>query len=128
MNQSSNIVTTPEGRVTSYGYKEDSTPDANSSAGIGAFTKHLIPGVSFGTSYDVEGKLRQAGIKPGDPVALHLANGDTVIKVWHDRGATPEQARKMGLRDYQGRFDFYSPNGPDRLSGTKVVGFSKVNA
>jgi hypothetical protein len=117
---------TPIGRVTSYGYKGDTTPDANSSAGIGAFTKHLIAGQSFSTSYDIEQKFRDAGIKPNDKVELTLSNGEKVVKIWHDRGATPEQARKMGLRNYSGRFDFYSPNGPDKRSDMAVVGFRKA--
>jgi hypothetical protein len=125
-NQTSMNFSTPIGRVTSYGYKGDTTPDANSSAGIGAFTKHLIAGQSFGTSYDIEQKLRDAGIKPNDKVELTLSNGEKVVKIWHDRGATPEQARKMRLRNYSGRFDFYSPNGPDKLSDMAVVGFRKA--
>jgi hypothetical protein len=110
--------------VTSYGYPGDTTPDANSSAGIGAFTKHLTRD-SFGTSYDVEDKLRQAGVKPGDKVDFKLSNGQVVTKIWHDRGATPEQARRMGLRNYYGRVDLYSPDAPHELAkqGVKVVGF-----
>jgi hypothetical protein len=110
--------------VTSYGYPGDSTPDDNSKAGIGAFTKHLTRD-SFGTSYDVEDKLRQAGVKPGDKVDFKLSNGQVVTKIWHDRGATPEQARRMGLRNYYGRVDLYSPDAPHELAkqGVKVVGF-----
>jgi hypothetical protein len=114
------------GVVTSYGYKGDSTPDANSSAGIGAFTKHLIPGKSFGTTYDVEKQFRENGIQPGDTVNLQLSNGEVVTKIWHDRGATPEQAKAKKLKNYAGRFDFYSPNGADKRSGLAVVGFSKA--
>lgn len=125
-NKTTMSFSTPIGRVTSYGYKGDTTPDTNSSAGIGAFTKHLIAGQSFGTSYDIEQKLRDSGIKPNDKVELTLSNGEKVVKIWHDRGATPEQARKLGLRNYSGRFDFYSPDGPDKRSDLAVVGFKKV--
>lgn len=126
--QTSNGGFTPIGdkswSVTSYGYPGDTTPDKNSSAGIGAFTRHLTRD-SFGTSYDVEEKLRQAGVKPGGKVNFKLSNGQVVTKVWHDRGATPEQARKLGLRNYYGRVDFYSPDAPHELAkqGVKVVGF-----
>jgi hypothetical protein len=110
--------------VTSYGYPGDTTPDKNSSAGIGAFTRHLTRD-SFGTSYDVEEKLRQAGVKPGEKVDFKLSNGQVMTKIWHDRGATPEQARRMGLRNYNGRVDLYSPDSPHELAkqGVKVVGF-----
>jgi len=125
--QSDNYIPFNGGVVTSYGYSGDSTPDWNSSHGIGAFTKHLIPGQSFGTSYDVENALRDAGIKPGESVNLHLSNGQTVTKYWHDRGATDAQAYQLGIKPERGRFDFYSPQGPDKLSGVKVVGFSPAN-
>jgi len=128
--QASNGGFTPIGdkswSVTSYGYPGDTTPDKNSSAGIGAFTKHLTRD-SFGTSYDVEEKLRQAGVKPGEKVNFKLSNGQVVTKVWHDRGATPEQARKMGLRNYYGRVDLYSPDSPHELAkqGVKVIAFKR---
>jgi hypothetical protein len=117
----------PVGRVTSYGYKGDSTPDTNSSNGIGAFTKKLIAGQSFGTSYDIEAKLRAAGIKPNDKVELTLANGEKVVKIWHDRGATDDQARKLGIKPLRGRFDFYSPSGPDKRSDLAVLSFRKAD-
>src|SRR6478609_8012114 len=66
-------------RITSYGYADDSTPDRNSSAGIGAWvgdeeaariragkdTPNKLKDGDFAVSPDEEALLREAGINPG---------------------------------------------------------------
>jgi hypothetical protein len=116
------------GRTTAYGYRGDSTPDPNSSAGIGAFVPdveqarikrgessdyRLRPG-DLAVSRDVEAQFRQQGIAPGQDVTLHYADGSTHTGRWMDR--------TDGSLD--GRFDLYSPNGPPANDGSKITGFT----
>ena len=117
--QASNDSTQPLGKVTSYGYKNDETPDSLTKAGKSAIGK-LSPS-SLAVSPDVESKLTQSGIQIGDKVQLHLADGSSVVRTWDDRTAKQYKGKSL-----TGRFDFYSPNVKADQEGTHVVGFSKV--
>ena len=116
------------GRSTAYGYANDETPDRNSSDGIGAWVSsaeaarirrgepsemRLQPG-DLAVSRDIEAQFRAQGIRPGDPVTLHYANGTTHTGRWMDR--------TDGSLD--GRFDLYSPDGPPSNDGSKITGFT----
>ncbi len=113
------------GKVTSYGYPDDSTSDSQTANGKSAIGK-LTPD-SLAVSPDVEQKMKDQGIKIGDPVTLHLADGTTVNRTWDDRTASDAQARKLGLKPLRGRFDFNSPAGLHPKDGVAVVGISKAN-
>lgn len=107
------------GRITTYGYKNDSTPDRNSAAGIGAWDNRLGP-VSLAVSRDVEAAFRKAGITPRSMIVLRLANGQEIEKRWDDRTARSYQGKLL-----LGRFDFYCPEGKNSLDGQKVIGFKR---
>lgn len=117
--QTSNDDGSVMGKVTSYGYSNDETPDSNTQAGKSAIGK-LSPD-SLAVSPDVEAKMAQSGIKIGDKVELKLADGSTVTRIWDDRTAKAYKGKPL-----KGRFDFYSPNGIADQEGTQVVGFSKA--
>lgn len=117
--QASNDDGSAMGKVTSYGYSNDETPDSNTQAGKSAIGK-LSPN-SLAVSPDVEAKMKDQGIKIGDSVQLHLADGSTVTRIWDDRTAKQYKGKPL-----MGRFDFYSPNGLASQEGTQVVGFSKT--
>ena len=118
-------VTTPftpcGGRITSYGYLTDSTPDHFSSSGIGAFTQHLSSGISLAVSRDIESMFHVRGINPRDPVEVRLASGDVLQLRWDDRTAS-EYAGKVLL----GRFDIYDKDAPSRYVDSQVTGFRKA--
>lgn len=117
-----------DGKVTSYGFASDETPDANSAAGIGAWvsdeeqariragedTPNKLRAGDLAVSRDIEEQFRRAGIKPGDTVTVRLDDGTERQARWMDRTAA----------DLSGRFDFYSPDGLDPLDGRAVLGFS----
>jgi len=119
-------------RITSYGYKTDSTPDSNSAAGIGAWvsadeaaqikagkdTPNKLRAGDFAVSPDKKAQLRESGFKPGDLITLKLANGETHTGRWMDRTAASYQGRNL-----TGRFDVYSPDGPSPLNHTRVTGW-----
>ncbi len=109
------------GRVTIYGYKDDTTPDSNSLAGIGAWDNLLSPS-SLAISRDIEARFRAAGIKPGDWVRLLLDNGSAVTKTWDDRTAKSYRGKLL-----TGRFDFYEPAGRSVLDGHGVLSFRKLD-
>jgi hypothetical protein len=127
------------GRSTWYGYSNDETPDSNSSAGIGSFSYTLVgqengnptgtdtlgrpivllkPG-DIAVSRDVENNFRSAGIQPGDQVRLRTGDGRTVTTRWMDRTATAYKGKNL-----TGRYDFYSPGGPQ--GDFNIVGFEKI--
>jgi len=127
--QISNLPPIPTaGRTTAYGYANDETPDANSSAGIGAFVSSAeaekikrgepsemrLRSGDLAVSRDIEAQFRAQGIRPGDAVTLHYADGTTHTGRWMDR--------TDGSLD--GRFDLYSPNGPPSNDGSKITGFN----
>jgi hypothetical protein len=132
------------GRITSYGYQGDSTPDANSSAGVGAFvpsdeerkikagldSRYKLKQGDIAVSPDIEKEFRAAGVKPMDNVVLKLANGDMRLVRWADRTAQDHQIAAGEVRGVnkplRGRFDVYSPDGKDPLDGSPVVGWQKV--
>lgn len=132
------------GKVTSYGYQGDATPDGASLAGIGAWvppeeqakirrgepSEYRLRDGDLAVSPDVEQSFARAGVKPGDKVLLKLANGERRIARWMDRTAQDEDVRsgriKGVTKPLRGRFDFYSANGPHPLDGVPVVGWEKA--
>ncbi len=128
------------GKITSYGYKNDETPDQNSSDGIGAFvpdaeakkiragqdSTYKLRAGDLAISPDVEESFREKGIKPGDRVTITYGNGSKHTGRWMDRTANDKQAEKLGLKPLRGRFDIYSPNGRHAKDGVKVVSFARV--
>lgn len=117
-----NSLSSPVGKVTSYGYKGDSTPDSNSAAGIGS-QDNKLDSSSLAVSPDVEAKMKAQGINMGDPVQLQLADGSTVTKTLADRTAKSYKGKPL-----TGRFDFYSPGGVHPQDGVAVTGFTKGNS
>lgn len=118
----------PGARVTSYGYRNDPTPDSNSAAGIGAFVPEaeqakikagqpspyrLQPG-DIAVSPDIEARMRRAGVKPGDRVMFQRADGTSEAGRWMDRTSP----------SLSGRVDFYSPGGVRADDGAAITGFS----
>jgi hypothetical protein len=118
------------GRVTSYGYPNDETPDTYSSMGIGSFSgQEAIRAAKRGDSHpmqlqagdiavspDKERELRAAGIRPGDEIELTYSDGRTHRGRWMDR--TSKRLR--------GRWDLYTPGGPSPLNDTPVTSFRKL--
>lgn len=119
-----------QGKVTSYGYTGDLTPDGNSEAGIGAFvpddeaakiksgkaSSYKLRDGDLAVSPDVEASLRGAGVKPMDEIMVKLENGETRRMRWADK--TKETLK--------GRWDFYSPHGVHSRDGMRVVGWAPV--
>lgn len=112
-------------RTTAFGYASDPTPDSNSSKGIGAFTTEKdaqaaktaptrLKAGDIAVSPDIEKNLRELGVKPMDTITVQLADGTTKRGRWMDRTAD----------HLTGRIDFYSPDGPPKNDGTKVVGWT----
>lgn len=128
------------GKVTSYGYPKDATPDSNSAKGIGAFvpeseadkikrgeaSDYKLRDGDLAVSPDVEANLRASGVKPGESIMVKLANGEVRRVRWMDRTANDEQAKALGLSPLRGRFDFYSPSGKHGLDGVSVIGWEKA--
>ncbi len=128
------------GRVTSYGYKGDSTPDKNSSMGIGSWSGQAAEDAAragrphpgrlregdIAVSPDIERQLRAAGVKPTDEIEITYANGQTHRGRWMDRTANDAQARRLGLKPLRGRWDLYTPGGPSPLNDTPVTSFRKL--
>lgn len=125
------------GRTTAYGYANDSTPDRNSSAGIGAWVPDneaakirrgedspykLRPG-DIAVSRDVEAKLRKEGFNPGDDITFDKANGTTHTGRWMDRTADVYEGKSV-----TGRFDIFSPSGVPKDDGTTVTGFHRTGS
>jgi hypothetical protein len=133
------VNSTAVGKVTSYGYANDSTPDSNSRAGIGAFVPEdeqakikrgepsdyrLRPG-DLAVSPDIAKAFRSAGVKPMSDVMVQLANGEVRRVRWADQTAQDEQIARGEVKGVtqplRERFDFYSPSGPHRYDGMQVV-------
>lgn len=125
------------GKITSYGYSNDETPDSNSSAGIGAFVSReeqarikagemtpnrLRPG-DLAVSPDIRKKFSEAGIKPGQQVTITYADGKTHTGRYMDHTADDNQAAKLGLSPLRGRFDIYSPDGKHPTDGSPIAAF-----
>lgn len=121
-------------RITSYGYSGDTTPDSNSTAGIGAWvssdeqerikngeiTPNRLREGDLAVSRDVERRFRAMGIQPGDRVTVKLDDGTAQTGRWMDRTAESYNGKQL-----TGRFDVYSPEGPSPLNGRKVVDWWK---
>jgi len=129
------------GKITSYGYSNDETPDSNSSAGVGSFVpdseeQKIKSGQSstyklregdLAVSPDVEESFRENGIRPGQWVTITYADGSKHTGRWMDRTANDEQAAKLGLKKLRGRFDIYSPKGKHSRDGSKVVSYAPAS-
>ena len=109
------------GFVTTYGYPKDTTPDRNSTNGIGAWDNKLTE-TSMAVSRDIEALFRAAGIKPKSRISLLLENGTSVVKTWDDRTAKSYKGRPL-----VGRFDFYCASGRNIFEGQKIVAFNRAN-
>lgn len=122
----------PLGYVTSYGYQSDPNGDtASLGTGkykfpTGAYDNRLTTD-SLAVSPDIEQKFKAAGLKLGDRVDLQMEDGQSISKVWADRTANDEQAKKLGLKPLRNRFDFYSPKGEHDLQSSKIMGFTAAN-
>lgn len=110
-----------EGRITSYGYPADTTPDTNSRNAIGAWANHLVDGVSLAVSRDVEHEFRQAGIVPKDAIEIELAGGTVLSLHWDDRTAAQYNGHAL-----TGRFDLYCKSAPSVLNDRRVIGFRRA--
>lgn len=110
-----------KGRITSYGYIGDTTPDTNSMKGIGAWDNDLQDNYSLAVSRDIEALFKSNGVHPQDVVELKFEDGVTLKFRWDDR--TAEFYNKKRLT---GRFDIYSQRGESTLVDRVVVGFRKV--
>lgn len=118
------------GRITSYGYRGDETPDRWSSMGIGSFSgTAAINAARRGQSHpmqlqagdiavspDKERELKAAGIQPGDTIEIRYADGRTHTGRWMDRTS----------KSLRGRWDIYSPSGPSGDNDTPVTSFRKL--
>lgn len=121
-------------RITSYGYKGDTTWDENSSFGIGAWvsdkeqaeikagkqTPNRLRKDDLAVSRDIERQFQEAGIKPGDTVTIELDDGTKITSRWMDRTAESYNGKTL-----TGRFDLYSPDGESPLNGRRVVGWAR---
>ncbi len=129
-------------KVTSYGYKGDEWSDPLSAMAVGSFSgtaaeksaklgkPHpmlLQPG-DLAVSPDVERKLRDADVKPGETIELVFADGTTHRGRWMDRTANDKQARAKGLPPLRGRWDIYSPDGTSPLNDKPVTSFRRLTA
>ena len=131
------VVPTANGAITSYGYQGDTSPDDNSKNGIGAFvsdeeaqqirdgkdTPNKLKAGDIALSPDVRQAVTSAGIKPGEAFNLHFADGTTHTGRYMDHTAEEYNGKKL-----TGRFDIYSPDGPDARNGKQVMGFSQASA
>lgn len=113
------------GRITSYGYPHDTTPD-NASLGKG---KYKVPtgawlnplrSTSMAISRDVEAAFAKAGIEPKGRVDILLKCGAILKLTWDDRTARSYKGKAL-----TGRFDLYSPVKEHMLDGMPVTGFRK---
>lgn len=124
------------GKVTSYGYVNDETPDRNSSAGIGAWvspeeqeqikagamTPNRLRENDLAVSPDVERALRASGFKPGDPLEVMFEDGSTQPTRWMDRTASVHKGKQVS-----GRWDFYRDGKPGlhAKEAARVAGFRR---
>ncbi|HEV8377231.1 MAG TPA: hypothetical protein VGP99_00150 [Tepidisphaeraceae bacterium] len=119
------------GKISSYGYADDPYGDSASlgrgkyPVPTGAFDNELR-GTSIAVSPDIQSSFRQAGIKPGDPVELTLADGRKVIRTYDDHTMQDKEAIAKYGKPFRERFDFYTPEGPLREDGAAVVQFAKA--
>ena len=109
------------GRITAYGYPEDSTPDSASAAGIGAWDNQLVDCYSLAVSRDVEAAFHAAGIRPLDAVEIYLKTGDVLTLCWADRTAESYDGKPL-----TGRYDIYCSKRPSVLVDSVVTGFRKA--
>ena len=110
-----------KGRITSYGYPGDSTPDSNSENAIGAWDNVLTDGVSLAVSPDIEAAFRETGIAPRASVVLQLDGGPEITVRWDDRTARAFEGKAL-----TGRFDLYGRYKPSPFVDRVVTGFRKA--
>lgn len=114
------------GAVTDYGQADDDFGDSLTRAGKSAIGR--LSAESLAVSPDIEAQFRASGIRIGDRVQITLADGSTMERVWDDRTASDDVARRIGLPPLRGRFDLYSPAGPHAKRGVQVTGFAPAAA
>ncbi len=109
-----------------YGYPGDTTPDKNSSNGIGSFTTEADAKGSrnsptrlrvgdFALSPDMEAKMRASGVNERDTVTVKYSDGSTHTGRWMDRTSDK----------LTGRVDIYAPDGKHHTDGVKVVSWTR---
>ena len=115
-NPASNGVT-----VSTYGFEQpgDSTYDAASAQGEGAFSfdsapGSLVPGQSLAISPSLS-----AGLTPGQSVTVQLANGQTITGIYADRTADSFNGQTLY------RVDIYDPN--QQYGSLSGVGVTSIN-
>lgn len=114
-------------KISRYGYKGDSTPDHNSSVGIGAFgfdsqPGSLNPGKSLALSPDI---VQQYGLRPGDSVQVQLSDGSTLLGQYADKTGDDPKTHLPLL----GRVDIYDPQGQyTSIDGVAVTGINGMGA
>lgn len=109
------------GRITSYGYPGDTTPDTNSTNAIGAWDNHLEDGISLAVSRDIEQLFRLHGVLPKHNVELSIAGGETLILRWDDRTAEEFHGKLL-----VGRLDIYGKHKPSKFVDDLVIGFRQA--
>jgi len=118
--------TPPIGKITSYGYTNDSYGDTNTEKQMGAWGPITEYGVAL--SPDKEKEARAKGIKPLDKIEMVLEDGSTVVRQWNDRTMQDAQAIKKYGKPLTGRFDIHAGWGKDKLpqDDMRVVDFRKA--
>jgi hypothetical protein len=101
---------------------------AEKSAKLGKPHPMLLQPGDLAVSPDVERKLRDADVKPGETIELVFADGTTHRGRWMDRTANDKQARAKGLPPLRGRWDIYSPDGTSPLNDKPVTSFRRLTA
>lgn len=109
------------GRITSYGYPGDTTPDSNSTNAIGAWDNKLSDGKSLAVSRDIEEVFSSVDIYPKQKIRLVLDKGDTIDVTWDDRTAKFYKGKPL-----VSRFDLYCAHAPSPLVDRKVLGFEII--
>ena len=94
--------------ISHYGYSGDSTPDPNSSAGVGAYNNSLTAlsaeSLANGTvSLGISPSLSQ-GLNLGQKITVPLANGQTITGIYADKTAPSFNGQTLY------RVDVYDPN------------------
>jgi hypothetical protein len=114
------------GKITSYGYTNDSYGDTNTEKQMGAWGPITEYGVAL--SPDKEKEARAKGIKPLDKIEMVLEDGSTVVRQWNDRTMQDAQAIKKYGKPLTGRFDIHAGWGKDKLpqDDMRVVDFRKA--
>ena len=74
----------------------------------------------FAASTDVQAQLKANGAKAGDPVLIHLADGDTILARFNDSTAQDAQRKDAGKSALHGRFDVWTSTKGHQKDGVAV--------